>query len=103
MYSLVFDVKKNYNTISFKMDYLLYDINVIKESNLIWYFTVLFSYASFVRMFDHSLTNSPVSINKYFENNFNINSGSRKDFNESVNSFVLLIKQLYSNEKKKKV
>ena len=55
MYSSIFDIKKYYNTISFKMDYLLYNINVIKESNLIWYFTVLFSYASFVRMFDDSL------------------------------------------------
>ena len=99
MYSSIFDIKKYYNTISFKMDYLLYNINVIKESNLIWYFTVLFSYASFIRIFYNSLTNSPESINKYFENNFNTNSGSRKDFNESVNSFVLLIKQLYSNVK----
>ena len=102
MYSSIFDIKKNYNTISFKMDYLLYDINVIKESNLIWYFTVLFSYASFIRIFNNSLKNSPDSINKYFEDNFNINSGSRKDFNESVNSFVLLIKQLYSNVQNEK-
>ena len=100
-YKELFNMKTywKFNEINFKMDYLLYDIKAIKESNLIWYFSVLFSYASFIRIFYNSLINSPVSINKYFENNFSKKSGSRKDFNEKVNSFVLLIQQLYSEKK----
>ena len=104
IFALMFDLKVDmkFEGINFKMDYLLYDINVIKESNLIWYFSVLFSYASFIRIFYNSLTNSPVSIIDYINKNFNIDSGPRKNFNKTVNFFVLLIQQLYSKEKNEK-
>jgi len=61
MYMKIFQIKPNWD-INFSMDYLLYDIKNIEDSNFYWYFSILFIYASFILMYNDSPVNSPQSI-----------------------------------------
>ena len=61
MYKAIFKMEEKWN-VNFSMDYLFYDINNIKDSKFYWYFSVLFSYALFILIYNDNSENCPKSI-----------------------------------------
>ena len=104
MYKQIFEMKEKWN-IKFNMEYILLDINYIKDSKFYWYFSVLFNYALFILIYNDSVENSPKSIidhiDKIIANKKKRHSQIIDNFILSANQFINLIKGYYSNSKEK--
>ena len=64
MYMKIFEIETKWN-VEFSMDYLFYGINNVKSLYYSWYFSVLFTYAFFILIYNNSSINSIIeNINK---------------------------------------
>ena len=102
MYKQIFEMEEKWN-INFTFDYILFDIDKIKDKNFYWYFIVLFNYSLFILIYNDSLENSPKSIIDHIDKIISNQNHNQKisNFIIAANQFINLIKGLYSDPKEK--
>ena len=101
MYKQIFEMDEKWN-INFSMDYILFDLNNIKDSKFYWYFIFLFNYALFILIYNDSIENCPKSIIEQIDKILSFQKLNKNqiisNFILSANPFIKLIKAYYSNE-----
>ena len=102
MYKRIFEMEEKWN-INFTLEYFLFDIGNIKDSHFYWYFSVLFSYALFIVIYNDSLEHAPKSIVEHIDkillSKNNTKSETISNFLLSAIPFVNLLKVIYSDIK----
>ena len=85
------------------MDYLFYGINNVKSLYYSWYFSVLFTYAFFILIYNNSSINSIIeNINKVMSDENLKENKSLSELNLSVKPFIVFITELYNKPQKQK-
>ena len=101
-YTLIFELEPKWN-INFSLDYLFFDVNNIKDTNFLWYFSFLYTYALFILIYNDSLDNCPKSMieemDKILSKKVVNQNPIISNFILSVSQFINLLKRLYTDNK----